>query len=168
MQATKDAAWRASRTCTKREHSFWIHQLLKSRGSNVGFTTESGQACHPAAAAWHYSRTSSPNCKCRRPVGQLQCICRGPGPPVKPSIAPSVQAPVARTPVVCQAAAAEIVEAESSTSSKEGVAHLRFSRGSAFKVGVCGCCQPAAVACCRGHQARAAAGVVSEAVYGPQ
>lgn len=41
----------------------------------------------------------------------------------------------ARTPVVCQAAAAEVVEAADS-SPKEGVAHLRFKRGSAFKVGV--------------------------------
>ena len=37
---------------------------------------------------------------------------------------------------MCQAAAAEVVEAESSESLKEGVAHLRFKRGSAFKVGV--------------------------------
>jgi large subunit ribosomal protein L22 len=35
--------------------------------------------------------------------------------------------------VVCQAAEAEVVEAASS-GSKEGVAHLRFKRGSAFKV----------------------------------
>lgn len=45
------------------------------------------------------------------------------------------QAPVALRPVVCQAAEAEVVEAASS-GPKEGVAHLRFKRGSAFKVGV--------------------------------
>jgi hypothetical protein len=61
------------------------------------------------------------------------------------------QAPVARKPLVCQAAAAaEVVEAEAA-GTKQGVAHLRFKRGSAFKVGVCGCCQSAAVACCWGN-----------------
>jgi hypothetical protein len=44
---------------------------------------------------------------------------------------------VARKPLVCQAAAAaEVVEAEDSKT-KQGVAHLRFKRGSAFKVCVC-------------------------------
>jgi hypothetical protein len=47
------------------------------------------------------------------------------------------QAPVARSPVVCQAAAAEVVDVEAESSgAKGGVAHLRFKRGSAFKVGV--------------------------------
>jgi hypothetical protein len=52
---------------------------------------------------------------------------------------------VARKPLVCHAAAAEaeVVEATSSSQAKAGVAHLRFKRGSAFKVclraaGVCG------------------------------
>jgi hypothetical protein len=45
-----------------------------------------------------------------------------------------VQAPVvARRPLVCQAAA-EVVEAETAAP-KGGVAHLRFKRGSVFKVG---------------------------------
>lgn len=49
-----------------------------------------------------------------------------------------VQAPVvARTPLVCQAAAeAEVVDAASSAP-KGGVAHLKFKRGSAFKVSGC-------------------------------
>jgi hypothetical protein len=39
--------------------------------------------------------------------------------------------------VVCQAAAAEVVDVEAESSgAKGGVAHLRFKRGSAFKVGV--------------------------------
>jgi hypothetical protein len=45
-----------------------------------------------------------------------------------------VQAPVvARRPLVCQAAA-EVVEADTAEP-KGGVAHLRFKRGSVFKVG---------------------------------
>jgi hypothetical protein len=44
---------------------------------------------------------------------------------------------MARSPVVCQAAAAEVVDvAAESSDAKGGVAHLRFKRGSAFKVGV--------------------------------
>jgi hypothetical protein len=53
---------------------------------------------------------------------------------------------VARKPLVqCQAAAAEVVEAGSSSESKAGVAHLRFKRGSAFKVRV----WPSWWCCCR-------------------
>lgn len=45
-----------------------------------------------------------------------------------------LQAPVvARRPLVCQAAA-EIVEADSAAAPKGGIAHLRFKRGSVFKV----------------------------------
>eukprot|EP00775_Hariotina_reticulata_P002691 gene2691-2991_t len=46
-----------------------------------------------------------------------------------------VQAQVARVPLVCRAAAAEVVEADIDVAApKGGIAHLRFKRGSVFKV----------------------------------